>query len=63
MPKNSPQQTLTPSCRALSVRKAPNHEKSNRLGETRAGCDLTKALSLAGNLEDEEIIRKIEERK
>jgi len=61
--KDSPQQMLTPSRRTLSVRKEPYHEKSTSLGETRAGCDLTKALSLAAALEDEEIFRKIEERK
>jgi hypothetical protein len=46
-----------------ATRKEPYREKPTRLGETRAGYDLTKALSLAAALEDEEILRKIEQRK
>ena len=46
-----------------STRKEPYREKPTRLGEARAGYDLTKALSLAAALEDEEILRKIEQRK
>ena len=46
-----------------STRNVPYREKPTRLGEARAGYDLTKALSLAAALEDEEILRKIEQRK
>ena len=45
------------------TRKQPYREKPSSLGETRAGYDLTKALSLAAALEDEEILRKLEQRK
>lgn len=38
--------------------KKPYREKPRRLGEARAGFDLTKSLSLAAALEDEEILRK-----
>lgn len=48
---------------AGATRKEPYREKSTRLGETRAGYDLTKGSSLAAALEDEEIVRKIEQRK
>ena len=44
-------------------RKIPYRERPSRLGEARAGYDLHKALSLAAALEDEEILRKLEQRK
>lgn len=44
-------------------RKSAYREQPSRLGEARAGYDLTKALSLASALEDEEILRKLEQRK
>jgi hypothetical protein len=57
-------ETLEQGLAASSTkRKEPYREKPVSLGETRAGYDLTKALSLAGALEDEEILRKIEQRK
>ena len=43
--------------------KVPYREKPCSLGETRANYDLTKALSLSAVLEDEEILRKLEQRK
>lgn len=43
--------------------RGPYRERPSRLGEARAGYDLTKALSLAAALEDEEIVRKLEQRK
>lgn len=43
--------------------KSPYRERPSQLGEARAGYDLTKALSLAAALEDEEILRKLEQRK
>jgi hypothetical protein len=46
-----------------TARKEPYREKPVSLGETLAGYDLTKTLSLAGALEDEEILRKLEQRK
>ena len=46
-----------------STRKPPDREKPTRLGEKRSGYDLTRPLSLAAALEDEEILRKIEQRK
>ena len=45
------------------TRKSAYREHPARLGEARAGYDLTKALSLASALEDEEILRKLEQRK
>lgn len=44
-------------------RRSPYREHPSRLGDVRAGYDLTKALSLASSLEDEEIVRKLEQRK
>ncbi|MDZ4728845.1 MAG: hypothetical protein SH820_02760 [Xanthomonadales bacterium] len=46
-----------------ATRKQPYREKPTRLGEVRANYDLTKALSLAAALEDEELLRKIQQRK
>jgi len=46
-----------------SSRKGPYRERPSRLGGARAGYDLTKALSLASALEDEEILAKLEQRK
>lgn len=43
--------------------KSPYRERPSRLGKARADCDLTKALSLAGALEDEAILHKREQRK
>ena len=44
-------------------RRQPYRERPSRLGEARAGYDLTKALALAVMLEDDEILRKLEQRK
>jgi hypothetical protein len=44
-------------------RRSAYRERPSRLGEVRPGYDLTKALSLASILEDEEILRKLEQRK
>lgn len=44
-------------------RRQPYREQPARLGEARAGYDLTKALALASMLEDDEILRKLEQRK
>jgi hypothetical protein len=46
-----------------SPRKGPYREQPTRLGGARADYDLTKALSLASALEDEEILAKLEQRK
>jgi hypothetical protein len=43
--------------------KGPYRERPSRMGEARAGYDLTKALSLAAALENEELLRKLEQRK
>jgi hypothetical protein len=44
--------------RVGKVPKKPYRENSRRLGGARAGIDLTKTLSLAAALEDEEVLRK-----
>jgi hypothetical protein len=44
-------------------RRQPYRERPTRLGEARAGYDLNKALALAAALEDDEILRKLEQRK
>jgi hypothetical protein len=44
-------------------RRQPYRERPSRLGEARAGYDLNKALALAAMLEDDEILRKLQQRK
>ncbi|AKS43198.1 ribbon-helix-helix protein, CopG family [Wenzhouxiangella marina] len=41
----------------------PYRIETARLGRTRPGIDLDKSLQLAGELEDEEVLRKLEQRK
>lgn len=47
------------NCEDKAIRK-PFIEKPMRLGDSRVGYDLTRALSLAAAFEDEEVLRKIE---
>ncbi len=63
IPNNAQEDRFAQPCRALRVREESYHEKTRSLGETEAGYNLTKALSLAGDLEDAEILRKLEHRK